>query len=109
MLLSCRKLKPFTISAIKYIDIIDYKNWWPQYYKKTNQSCDERRHKFTISKYMQFIYDSCTPGYVITYDYINGFVSHTFKLLKAGTTLVLQTAPAYSNILPINIKKIENL
>ncbi|CAH1112109.1 unnamed protein product [Psylliodes chrysocephalus] len=103
MKLSCRKLKPFGISTICYKDITDYKNWWPNHYKKTCQSSDNIKSKFTVSN------DSSTPGYVITSEYIGGLVSTTFKLVKPKADPTLPTAPAYSKILPINIKKIDNL
>lgn len=109
MILSCRKLKPFTTTTICYTDIIEYKNWWPNHYKKTCQSSDETKAKFAISNYRQFIYDSSTPGYVITSDYIGGLVTRNFKLIKPKAVPTLPTAPAYSKMLPINVKKIENL
>lgn len=109
MILSCRKLKPFTITKISYKDIIDYKNWWPNHYKKTCQSSDQIKAKFTITNYRQFTYDSSTTGYVITSDYIVGLISNNTKLIKPKAAPTLPTTPAYSKILPINIKKIDNL
>lgn len=32
MIVSSRKLKPLTVSIIKYTDIVDFKSWWPKYY-----------------------------------------------------------------------------
>nr|CAI5821873.1 unnamed protein product [Callosobruchus analis] len=51
MILSSRKVFPFTLTTIRYEDIIDFKNWWPHYYKKTTKSADEHRANFTISEY----------------------------------------------------------
>ena len=43
MIASSRKLKPFTVSVIKYTDVTDFKSWWPNYYKKNLQITCSRK------------------------------------------------------------------
>nr|CAI5850987.1 unnamed protein product [Callosobruchus analis] len=61
-------------------------NWWPDYYKKTcstlNQTDGSKRETFAVSNYKQFLYESSSPGYVKTWEYIDGLHSHIIKLLK---------------------------
>ena len=108
MVTECRKKQPFTVKTITYNSVINFKNWWSQYYKKTCKSL-RKDEPFSISKYREFKYDSDTPGYLTCFDYIDGFISHTFKLLKPGVTPVLPTNPAYLQPVAINIKKIEDI
>lgn len=75
MMLNCRKQNPFTISTMTYKNITDFRKWWPNYYKKTCKSVDEPKENFTVTNYRKFIYDSATPGYVSTSDYIGGFIT----------------------------------
>nr|CAI5850994.1 unnamed protein product [Callosobruchus analis] len=109
MILSSRKVFPFTLTTIRYEDIIDFKNWWPHYYKKTTKSADEHRANFTISQYSQFTYTSDTPGYVTTSDFIGGFLSHTFYLIKPNMNPQIPIEKAYQEAVPINTKKIADL
>nr|CAI5867040.1 unnamed protein product [Callosobruchus analis] len=62
---------------------------------------------FTILKYRQFVYDSSSPGYVTTYEYIGGSISYTFKLLKQNKpSPALPEVRAYQEPVPINHKKV---
>lgn len=82
---SARQKLPFSVKKIQHGDILDFKNWWSSCYKK---SCTAVRanlgvkETFSISNYRQFLYDSDTPGYVTTWEYIGGLITFTFKLLK---------------------------
>ncbi|VEN61902.1 unnamed protein product [Callosobruchus maculatus] len=86
MILTSRKKQPFTVKQLRYSDIIDFKNWWPDYYKKTcstlNRGVGSKRETFAVSNYRQFLYESSSPGYVKTWEYIDGLHCGTFKLLK---------------------------
>ncbi|KAB0805404.1 hypothetical protein PPYR_02374 [Photinus pyralis] len=86
MIISSRQKQPFTVKQIRYNDIIDFKNWWPADYKKTCsiliRGPTPRKETFAVSNYRQFLYESSTPGYVTTWEFIGGLKSHTFKLLK---------------------------
>lgn len=114
IILSSRKKQPFTVKLIRHNDIIDFKKWWPTDYKKTCSILvsgdNTRKENFAVSNYRQFLYDSSTPGYVTTWNYINGFLSYTFKLLKQHKeSPSLPTAGAYKDPLPINEKKVEDI
>nr|CAI5832624.1 unnamed protein product [Callosobruchus analis] len=110
---SCRKNNSFTFKEITYKYIIDFKNWWPTSYKKTASMIQRpggSTETFTILKYRQFVYDSSSPGYVTTYEYIDGFISYTFKLLKQNKpSPALPEVQAYQEPVPINHKKIVDI
>lgn len=108
MILKCRTKKPFNFKNINHKDIIDYKTWWPQFYKKSSKSLTSDE-SFTISKYFEFIYNSELPGHVITRNFIDGAFNHTFNLLKPSIHLSLPDKQAYSKVIPLNIKKINDL
>jgi hypothetical protein len=114
MMTSCRKNNPFTVKQITYKDIIDFKNWWPNSYKKNCSSTatggNAGKDNFAISSYRQFVYDSSNPGYVTTYEYIDGLVSHSFKLLKQNKrSPSLPTGRAYKEPVPINQNKVNDV
>lgn len=108
MIVTCRKTKPFTVTNISYKDIIEFKNWWPNFYKKTCKSVGQEKVNFTVSNYRQFTYSSETPGYVTTSEFIGGFVSHTFKLIKPHVNPQIPQK-VYEEAVPINEKKIADL
>lgn len=104
---SCRKNKPFAYQQIRYSDILDFKRWWPEFYKKI-ATATTSGEKFAISNYGQFVYD--LPGYVKTSKYIGGLVSDSFKLLKQNkNSPALPTGRAYTEPIPINSKKINDV
>lgn len=109
MIESSRKLNPFTVSTITYKDVIDFKNWWPAYYKKTCKSVGPEKQAFAVSSYNQLIYDSSTPGYVSVSPYIGEHGTNIFKLVKPQANPTLPGEPAYKVPLPINIKKINDV
>lgn len=114
MIISSRKKQPFTVKQIRHNDIIDFKNWWPADYKKTCSTLvrgdNPRKENFAVSNYRQFLYDSSTPGYVTTWEHIDGFLSHTFKLLKQHKeSPPLPNNVAYSEPVPINEKKVADI
>jgi hypothetical protein len=114
MMTSCRKNNPFTVKQITYKDIIDFKNWWPNSYKKNCSSTatggNAGKDNFAISSYRQFVYDSSNPGYVTTYEYIDGLVSHSFKLLKQNKrSPSLPTGRAYKEPVPFNQNKVNDV
>nr|CAH7755401.1 unnamed protein product [Callosobruchus chinensis] len=37
MILTSRKKQPFTVKQFRYTDIIDFKNWWPDYIRKQHK------------------------------------------------------------------------
>lgn len=109
LILTSRKRQPFTVKQIRYTDVIDFKNWWTDYYKKTcsTRGTGPNKETFAVSNYRQFLYESSNPGYVKTWEYIDGLNSHTFKLLKEHkNSPPLPNSKAYKEPVPINEKKI---
>lgn len=100
MIAASRKKRPFTVSSIGYKDIIDFKNWWSNFYKKTSKSTEKASVNFSVSHYIQFTYNSETPGYVTTSQFIGGFFSHTFKLIKPKVNPHLPSEKAYQEAVP---------
>lgn len=74
----------FQVKEVKATDILNFKMWWKNYYKKTAVS-EETKHKpkqdkilFTVSSLYQFVYDHGMKGYIKAFPSINGLMSHTF-------------------------------
>lgn len=98
--------------------IKDYKKWWPVYYKKNSLSTEsygrgvrkENKVSFLISNFMHFSYSKEEKGVVTAGDFIDGLVTHKFRL---GTSTVIRsfpTAVAYNNTkVPISAKKMLNI
>ena len=110
MILRSRITKPFEFKRVSYQDIINYKNWWPQYYKKSCKPVKKGNNKvFTVSKYREFVFDATTPGHVTVSEFIGGAISSQFKLVKPNVRPELPNERAYSEAIPINDKKIQDL
>ena len=64
----------FKIIQIKNEDILEFKNWWPEHYKKTTLSVrstdiiipKDQKVSFQILQYMEFEYATNKPGMVVT-------------------------------------------
>lgn len=94
----------FLVKSMDHNDFIDFKNWWPKFFKKTTKSLD-KNEDFTISKYKHFEYSAERPGYVVARPFIDALTSGTFLLRKPGA-MTLPTAQAYQGMLPVKAKKI---
>lgn len=70
MIMSSRKLKPFSVQHISSQDIVDFKNWWPHSCKKsytsTRTETEQLPEPFNIANCRQFTYESNIPGYLTT-------------------------------------------
>ncbi|CAH1114844.1 unnamed protein product [Psylliodes chrysocephalus] len=107
----------FSIERVHNENILDFKKWWPKYYKKTVLSIDSYQKKikdekitFQISQYNEFEYDCRKPGIVKVRPFIDGLMFHEFSLGKpAGVCPDLPSEPAYSGKIPINFKKMDNI
>ncbi|CAG9782306.1 unnamed protein product [Diatraea saccharalis] len=97
--------------------VIDFKTWWTRLYKKNCISIQslgkkvpkDKKVNFNVSLFQQFYYDSSNPGVVQTREYIDGFLKFDFKLAIGRENVLLPTAQAYGDKVPINIKKIEDI
>ena len=100
-IVNCSGKMNFIIHLIEGKDIIDFKKWWPLFYKKTCFSLEtskrniprDMRVSFKISEFHFFQYDSQWPGAVIARYYINGLEKHTFpmKIRNINVTSVSYT------------------
>lgn len=108
----------FTVIELKTEDVLEFKKWWPNLYKKTCLSTEsygkkvpeEQKKSFAPSVYMSFQYDSDRKGTIIAEAYIDGLIKHAFLLIKKLTTSVsLPSAKAYDSKVPINKKKLDDL
>nr|CAI5826138.1 unnamed protein product [Callosobruchus analis] len=114
LILTSRKKQTSSVKHFPYNDIIDFKNWWPDYYKKTcctlNQGDGCKRETFAVSNYKRFLYESSSPGYVKTWEYIDGLHSNIIKLLKEHKEAPpLFNKGAYKGAVSINEKKIADI
>lgn len=73
----------FTVKEITTDDILNFKDWWPEHYKKIVTSEDQCKKKFGISEFHHFIFDKGKPGTVVANNnYINSLVKSKFKILR---------------------------
>nr|CAI5832740.1 unnamed protein product [Callosobruchus analis] len=69
-----------------------------------------KRATFAVSNYKRFLYESSSPGYVKTWEYIDGLQSDTIKLLKEyEENPPLPNNGACKDPVPINEKKIADI
>lgn len=99
---------------------IDFKSWWPKFFKKNPLSIEsygkgvpkEEKVTFQVSNYSMFEYKSAKPGIVSARNYIDGIPIHTFRLtLNDGRIPDLPKDKAYRDQYPvsINIKKLQDV
>lgn len=110
--------KNFTVVPIQSSDIINFKDWWGEFYKKNIISLEshgrhvrkEAKEHFNISTYMHLLYQEQERGTIIAHKYIDNFVNkHTFKF-GCRPDVHLPSVKVYSEgYVPINIKKIIDL
>lgn len=108
----------FTVKEIETKDIINFKNWWPKYYRLNCISNETKMNKdrnskvqFSVSKFHQFVYEEGNK--VKASEFVNVFFWHTFTDLRQPRTsnqvLELPTEKAYKGPLPIGAVKLDNL
>lgn len=114
---SSKNPNKFSIVEMKADDFIDYSSWWPKFYKRTCLSDDSYgktvpRHQkltFTISKYREMIFSAETPHSVLCNMNIAGLVMDTFRLRNGVQPFELPSQKAYTSVLPINYKKMDDI
>lgn len=113
----------FSVKRVSTSDIIDYKGWWPMYYKKsvlstTSLGRNVARNKkitFQISGYTEFQYSYATPGILTVSKWINSLPGLAEKFALPKPTGLRPALPAltefqaYNGKLPINIKKVNDI
>lgn len=88
LIIAASARKNFTVMEISGNEVIDFKTWWPKYYKKNVVSLETSKKEvpraqkqlFTVSQFSHFIHKSDTPGYVVCSPFIKGLTSHTFQI-----------------------------
>ena len=98
----------FSVIDILPEKILDFKYWWPKYFKKSTKSVN-KTETFSVSKYRHLQYSCSTPGYVIACEFIGDVIKNSFLLQKPRAAVTFPTDQAYSAKLPINDKKLEDL
>lgn len=100
----------FQVIEIEGDDILEFKNWWKTYYKKSCVSMEtfgrkipkDQKEHFSISKYKQFTYDSKKKGIIVARPYINSMITHTFRMYHSSKPdIQLPGKKAYNNKIPI--------
>lgn len=112
LLASARKDGSFSVRIIRNDEILDFKSWWPKYFKKTCQelsNTSNKKEKFAISQYKQFEMLSSNPGYLVASDTIGGLVKRSFRLVKPKVVVILPRGKVYNGKIPIKVKKVEDV
>ncbi|KAG8308629.1 hypothetical protein J6590_105164 [Homalodisca vitripennis] len=101
MIQSAKKLEPkFIVKSVKNHDILDFNQWWPEYFKKTCQSV-RTKEPFKVSTYSHLTFSAVKRGYVTARRFIDGLNSDSiFKLYKGGE-VILPSERAYNGKVPI--------
>ena len=100
----------FEVKRVKNGDIINFKNWWPMFFKETTKNIEKKGEKFCISKYRQLLYKSKDYGCVKAYDFTDGLQKVIFKLSKnTQTPLVFPEDKAYNGKYAVKPQKTENI
>lgn len=90
LILSAGAKKNFLVHLPTHKNILNYKNWWPKYYKKKILSLEslgrnvarEKTVSFNISQYNFFHHNENFNGIVEARTYIGGLSRDTFLLKK---------------------------
>lgn len=103
-----KRFPPFEVKRVQRDSILDFKGWWPQYFKKTSKDINKTGRTFNLSKYRHLKFTEGEAGFVMTSSYIGGLLYDVFKLNKTSC-VVLPTVKAYNARIPINSKKLQDI
>lgn len=84
LIIKSGKVGKFLVTQAQASNILDFKQWWPVFYKKTTISEETKRKprkervSFAISKFYHFVFSSECKGYIKAYTTINGLNCATF-------------------------------
>lgn len=119
LMLHSSKKNDFLVVMPESCEVVDYKNWWPNYYKKNMVSEEtsgrhvprDQKCLFKISKFLQFTHSGTAKNKVQARTFIDGLTVQTFSLKNSNKNeLVLPEALAYPDgCVPINKKKLKTL
>lgn len=110
------KSHKFETKMVQTSDIISFKNWWPTYYKRSCLSDDsygrniKKEQKVTFhTQFMEFRHNIAFSGKVECLQFIDGFCSTKFTILRDRINLCLPLGNAYTDVVKINEKKITDI
>lgn len=119
LIISSSTKNKFSVKEVTTSDIVNFKDWWPKFYKKNCISEDtisksvprQSKVAFNISSYSQFIFDKENKGCVVVSQFIDGAFAHTFKLQQPGKNMpALPSVSAYPlGKVPIKSSKMEHI
>lgn len=103
-----KRFPPFEVKRVHRDSILNFKDWWPQYFKKTCKDLHKTGQMFNLSKYRHLKYAAEEVGIIKASSYIGGLLFSAFKLNKQPR-VIISTQKAYNSEIPINNKKLEDL
>lgn len=103
LILRSSKRERFSVHEVKTEDVLNFKKWWPTYYKKNTYSDAtsgrnvprQDKENFKISAYKQFKFSSTVRGKVVVSEFIDGITSSIFSLSKTNAAPPLPVEVAY--------------
>lgn len=102
----------FTLEKVEAKNIIDFKGWWADFYKKqcVSKNSTVPKTKFLISQYHYFTVNKSACGDVTCKTFINGKTEEKFTLRKnPNHKIFLPDKKAYTGKLPILSTKMEDI
>lgn len=109
----------FSVFLLSTREVMNFSKWWPTYYKRTCLSDEsfgrhvpnKNKQSFSPSTYMSFEYDRNKKGVIVTKQFIDGLIRHTFNVVRnKAMEISLPDTQAYPlGHVSINPKKIENI
>ena len=117
LIIESSKKMNFEVKIAKTEEVLHFKEWWPQFYRKnaisveTQGRATHRNNKqhFHVTQFMQFCYSHETVGVVKVRSFIDGAEEHTFQLTEPSVIPPSPMSQAYQDNIPINEKKMHDL
>ena len=119
LIIRSTKSQKFTVKEVQSEEILEFKNWWPKFYKRKCISEESKTRNvplnqkvcFMISSLMHYSYDSRFRSRIVGRNFIDSLVSHTFCLKTPGTqAIVLPDKVAYPlEKVPIKFAKLNDI
>lgn len=120
MIVNSNRQSKFFVKLVKSEDIVNFKSWWPAFYKRNTLSVDsfgrgvprDKKESFQITNFTHFRYVCDEPGVVQAYHFIDGFTSLKFRLATSNNVTLPESSqnPAYEEgSVPINSKKLDHI
>jgi hypothetical protein len=118
IIIESSKNRKFTVKVVESEEIIEFKKWWPKNYKKNCISQEtksktgpkEKKVNFLISKCMHFTYDSTIESQIVTRQFIDSALTHTFRLKSGNANIKLPDQKAFSlKKVPIKASKVKDI